>query len=113
MNVSLLAAVASLLVGAAASLWLGDAAHQSAAAAARASGVAGVGAMVGTIVAFSVAAHGGMSQIALLGPFGVPLIGIGAGLISLGLTVLGGTLAWLAVGEPREQVEHDLWPSHS
>jgi len=36
----------------------------------------------------------------MLGRYGTLLVGIGLGLINLGLSVLGGALAWLAVGEP-------------
>jgi hypothetical protein len=99
-GIGLLAPLASLLVGAAASAWLGNAAGETAAHASRASAIAGLGALLATIVALPIVTLGVPSHFLTLGPYGTLLVGIGLGLINLGLSVLGGTLAWLAVGEP-------------
>ena len=112
-GVSLLATLASLLLGAAASVLLGKAAHRSAATAARASAIAGVGAFMATIIGFPVVAYGDTSLTALLGLWGTLLVGVGLGVLNVGVSILGGTLAWLAVGEPVEAINNQLWRSRS
>ena len=95
----LLAPLVSLISGAAAAVWLGHAAHASAAAAVRASATAGLGGALATVMGFAVAVPGGDVHSALLGVYGMLLVAVGLGLINLGVSMLGGALAWLAVSE--------------
>jgi len=99
-GIGLVAPLAALLAGAAAGAWLGNAAGDTPAHVLQASAIPGLGALLATVVAFPIVTLGETSLFVMLGPTGTLLVGIGLGLLNLGLSVLGGALAWLAVAEP-------------
>jgi hypothetical protein len=94
----LLAPLASLITGAVAAVWLGHAARESAPSAARASAITGVGCALATVAVLPLVTQSD-TRLALLGGYSTLLVGVGLALVNLLLSILGGALAWLAVGE--------------
>lgn len=95
--VSVVVPLAAVAGGAAAAFWLGDAVHASASSAARAAAIAGVGALLATVVAFTQLGVGFAGDAGRV--WSGPLVGLGFGLINLGLSTLSGVLVWVAVSE--------------